>query len=290
MALSRCLLANGYKVVCLTRNVDRAGKMLDPGVHPVRWDGRTVDGWADEVDGSFAVVNLAGSSIGAGRWTKEVRDRIRKSRIEAGRAVAGAVRLAENKPMVVIQASAIGFYPNRSDDELTEDSESGDGFLSSVCRDWEESTRSVESDSLRRIIIRTGLVLGEGGLLDRMVTPMRLFIGGFLGSGRQWMSWIHIKDEVEAIRFLMESGLEGVYNLASPDSIRNKEFCRALSRALKRPCWLPVPAPLLKLVFGRMAVETILSSQHVTSRRLEKAGYSFRFSGVEEAFDDIFNG
>ena len=287
-ALSRNLLSNGYEVTCLTRNISRAGKILDPGVRPVRWDGRTADGWEEEVDGSFAIINLAGSSIGAGRWTKEAKERIRNSRIEAGQAVAEAVRLAKNKPLVVVQASAVGYYPHRSDQILAEDSQSGDGFLSEICREWEDSSLRLGSPSVRRIIIRTSLVLGRGGLLGRMITPIRFFFGGPLGSGRQWMSWIHIKDEAEAIRFLMESGLEGVFNLASPNPIRNKELCLALSKKLKRPCWLPVPAPILKLVFGRMAVETILSSQHVTSRRLEEAGYSFHFPGVEETLDDIF--
>lgn len=287
-ALAQCLLKDGYEVVCLTRNADRAKKTLDPRIRPLGWDGRSAAGWEKEVDGASAVVNLAGSSIGAGRWTGTAREKIRNSRVQAGRAVAEAVRLAKNKPKVVIQASAVGYYPHRANQILTEDSGSGDGFLSSVCREWEDSSIGLESPSARRVIIRTGLVLGEGGLLRRMITPMRLFIGGPLGSGRQWMSWIHINDEVEAIRFLMESGLEGVFNLVSPNPIRNKDLCRALGKVMKRPCWFPMPAPLLRLVFGRMAVETILSSQPVIPRRLEQAGYSFQFPGTEEALDDIF--
>jgi uncharacterized protein (TIGR01777 family) len=289
-SLSVLLLDHGYEVICLTRDVDRAAMVLDPRVRPVVWGGVNHSGWRRELEGASAVVNLAGSSIGEGRWTKSNKQRILGSRIKAGQTVAEAVRLARDKPRALIQASAVGFYPHRSDQVFSEDSAGGEGFLSGVCRDWEDSTRAVESLGVRRVIIRTGLVLGRGGLLKRMSQPMRFFLGGPLASGRQWMSWIHIRDVAEAVRFLLEGDRAGAFNITSPRPVRNRELCRALSSVLKRPCWLPVPAPLLKLIFGRMAEEIILASQRVAPGRLEEAGFSFRFPGIEEALMDIFGG
>ena len=289
-ALSRSLSEDGWDVVCFTRNVEGAKKRLDSRIRPVSWDGRNGGEWEKELENAEAVINLAGSSIGKHKWTDSVRERIVSSRLHAGKAVAAAVRKATNGPKAVIQASAIGYYAHRADHTLTEDSPGGEGFLSSVCREWEDSSRMGEDSGVRRVVIRTGLVLGDGGLLDRMVTPMRFFIGGPLGSGRQWMSWIHLQDEVAAIRFLMDSNLEGVFNLVSPQPVRNKDFCRALGKAMRRPCWFPVPAPLLKLLFGRMAEETILSSQRVLPQRLLAEGFRFRFSQVDEALGNIFSG
>lgn len=286
-SLTELLLQAGYDVVCLTRTMEKAWNVLNPRVRPVLWDGRSSDGWLEEADGAFGVINLAGSSLGAERWSRSVRERIVKSRVNAGGAVAEAVNLAKHKPEVIIQASAIGYYPHNEDQPLTEESRSGEGFLSWVCRKWEDSVREAAS-GVRLVIIRTGLVLGDGGLLNRMVIPIRFYVGGPLGSGSQWMSWIHLQDECRAILFLLENRLEGVFNLTAPGPVRNKEFCRTLAKVLNRPCWLPAPSPALKLLFGRMAEEAVLSSQRVVSRRLKEGGFSFRFPELGPALFDIY--
>ena len=209
--------------------------------------------------------------------------------MNAGKAVVEAVRLAKQKPGAVIQASAIGIYGSRGKESLGEVSESGEGFLADVARDWENSTREVESWGVRRVITRSGLVLGSsGGTLPRMLFPYRFFVGGPLGSGKQWMSWIHIQDEVASFLFLIErKDLSGVFNLTAPHPLQNRLFSRELGKALGHPSWFPVPGFLLKLIFGQMAEETILASQRVLPERLDKAGFTFAYPDLVGALTDI---
>jgi uncharacterized protein (TIGR01777 family) len=198
--------------------------------------------------------------------------------MDAGAAVVEAVRAARVKPRVLIQASAVGAYGHTEDEELDEGSPAGTGFLAEVVREWEDSTKDVESLGVRRAVVRSGLVLGKkGGVWPRLVKPVRFFAGGPLGSGRQWFSWISLEDEVRAVRFLIESeGLAGIFDLTAPHPLRQRAFCRVLGKALKRPCWLPVPAVLLQVLFGEKARETLLTGQRVLPRRLLAAGFEFR--------------
>lgn len=276
-ALARDLAGAGYDVVGLTRRRGDEAAGLPESQTFVPWDGRTAEGWGGLVEGARAVVNLAGDNLAEGRWTRAKKDRILRSRTDAGRAVVEAVRAARPRPRVLIQASAVGFYGPTGDEALDESAPSGPGFLAGVVREWEASTREVESLGVRRAVVRTGLVLGQGGgAWPRLALPFRLFAGGPLGSGRQGFSWISLEDEVRAIRFLIENeGLAGIFNLTAPGPLRQKDFCRVVGRALRRPCWLPAPAPLLRLLFGEKAQETLLSGQFVLPRRLEAAGFAF---------------
>lgn len=277
-ALVRELSAGGDEVVGLTR---RATAARDGGSGPVtwaEWDGRTAAGWGHLVEGARAVVNLAGDNLAEGRWTRAKKDRILRSRTDAGGAIVAAVRAARTKPRLLVQASAIGIYGAAGDEALDEISPLGAGFLAGVAREWEDSTRAVEPFGVRRAIIRTGIVLGPaGGAWPRLVLPFRFFAGGPLGNGRQGFSWISLEDEVRAIRHLIErEDLAGIFNLTAPRPLRQREFCRVVGRALGRPCWLPVPPLALKILFGEKARETLLSGQFVYPRRLAASGFEFR--------------
>jgi uncharacterized protein (TIGR01777 family) len=277
-ALARDLVASGYDVVALSRTPAVSRGHFPDRVVMAGWDGRTAEGWGDLADGAFAVVNLAGDNLAQGRWTRSKKDRILQSRTDAGAAVVEAVRAAGTKPKVLIQASAIGAYGRRDDEELDESSSGGTGFLADVVRGWEESTKDVESFGVRRAVIRSGLVLGKGGgAWPRLVLPFRFFAGGPLGNGRQGFSWISLEDEVRAVRFLIERDeLAGIFNLTAPQPLRQKEFCRVVGKVMRRPCWLPVPAVVLKVLFGEKARETLLAGPRVLPRRLLAAGFEFR--------------
>ncbi len=284
-ALTKRLREAGYEVIVLSRRPERA--RLPPGVQAVRWDGRTATGWAALADGAFALINLAGESIGQ-RWTAAARQRIRESRLNAGRAVVEAVAAASMKPQVLLQASAVGYYGPHGDERLTEEDPPGNDFLARLAVDWEASTQPVEAMGVRRVILRTGLVLErDGGALARLLLPFRLFVGGPLGDGRQGWSWIHRADWVEAVKFLMECpDARGPYNLTAPQPVSNAEFSRVLGRVLGRPSWLPVPAFALRLAFGEGA-SFLLTGQFVLPRRLLEAGFVFRYPDLESALRAI---
>jgi hypothetical protein len=256
------------------------------------WDGKSASGWMDYAESAAAIINLAGESIGSSRWSDKKKQKILRSRLDAGRAVTEAVKSAKNKPGVVIQASAIGIYGKRGNEFLDESSASGDGFLADVAKVWEESTRNIEVLGVRRVIIRTGIVLGaDGGTLPRLLLPYRFFVGGPIGSGKHWISWIHLADEIGAILFLlMRKDLDGVFNLTARHPIQNRQFSKELGKALRRPSWLSIPGLFVKLLFGKMAEETILSSQRVLPVRLEEAGYRFVHPDLTEALADLLRG
>jgi uncharacterized protein (TIGR01777 family) len=278
-SLCKHLAQAGYDVVALSRNPKKGSESLPNQVKVASWDAKTSKGWVNYVDGAYAIINLAGENIGSGRWTPGKKRRILESRLNAGKAVVEAVEEVGNKPKVVIQASGIGIYGNRDDEILDEFSRPGSGFLTEVAKQWEGSTKKVESLGVRHVIIRTGVVLGADGFLSRVVLPFRLFVGGHLGSGNQWIPWIHIDDEVRAIRFLMErQNLQGAFNLTAPNFLMSKEFFSLLGKTIKRPSWLPLPDFLLRLLLGEMARELILSGQRAMPKRLLESGYDFFLS------------
>jgi uncharacterized protein (TIGR01777 family) len=281
-------VGRGYEVVCLTRNASAANERWGNRVKFVDWNGRNAVGWGGYADGALAIINLAGESIASGRWTARKKQRILQSRIKAGEAVVKAVQSGKKGPEVIIQASAIGFYGDRGDRVLDEASPPGKGFLAEVTKKWEASTAEAETCD-RRLIIRTGMVLGpNGGALDRLVQPFRFFLGGHTGTGKQWNSWIHIEDVIQSILFLMESkDLRGIFNLTAPSPLKNKDFCQAIGTVLGRPSWLPIPGFFLKLIFGELAKEALLSSQRVYPKRLKGAGYKFIFPDAKKALADI---
>lgn len=287
--LSRRLVEAGYDVVALSRDPESGRRLLGHDIEILEWDGRSAKGWGGQADGACAIINLAGEGIASGRWTEKKKQRIVKSRLDAGRALMDAITRAKSKPKAVIQSSGIGYYGSRGDESLDESSSAGKGFLPDLAREWEESTRGVETLGVRHVTIRTGIVLGsDGGALPRLLTPFRFFVGGPLGSGKQGFPWIHIADEIEAIRFLMESQeLRGAFNLTAPEQISMKQFCRTLGRVMGRPSWFRVPGFLLRLLYGRMADEALLSGQKAIPQKLLAAGYRFRYPDAESALSQI---
>lgn len=285
--LAGALAHEGNEAIILSRT-PRSVTGLPVGVKVAGWDGQTAEGWSSLVDGATAVVNLAGESISSGRWTRERKRRVLESRLNAGRAVVQAIGSASRKPRVLIQASGIGYYGPRADDDVTEATGPGHDFLSHVAVDWEASTAAVEEAGVRRAIIRTGGVLSlDGGALPRMLLPFRLFVGGRAANGRQWFPWIHIADEVAAIRFLIDNdAASGPFNLTAPAAVSNAEFSRLIGKHLGRPSIMPMPRFALRLVLGEMAT-LLLDGQKAAPRRLLQAGFEFQFPDADSALKDL---
>jgi uncharacterized protein len=292
-ALAGRLAGEGREVIVLTRSPERVTG-LPSGVRAVGWDGRTSQGWGELADGAAGIVNLAGANIaGEGllpaRWSPARKAVIRDSRLNAGRAVVEAVAQAAVKPAVLIQASGVGYYGSRGAEILDEDAGPGTDFLARLAADeWEPSTRAVEDMGVRHIVIRSGAVLdAEHGALPRLALPFRFFVGGRLGDGRQYLPWIHVDDQVDAIRFLaLHPAACGPFNLVAPEQVTNAGAARVLGRVLRRPSLIPVPAPALRLALGELAA-VLLEGQRASPNRLLALGYRFRFPALEPALQDL---
>jgi uncharacterized protein (TIGR01777 family) len=285
--LATNLVRDGNEVIILSR---RPGRItgLPAGVSTRWWDGHTTEGWNSLVDGTDAIVNLAGENISSGRWTKERKRRILESRLNAGRAIVQAVETAVHRPRIVIQASGVGYYGPCGDEEITEEMQPGHDFLARLAVDWEASTLPLEGLGIRRVIIRTGVVLSTaGGALPQLLLPFRFFAGGRFGNGRQWFPWIHIADEVDAIRFLIgNEKASGTFNLTAPTPLTNAEFSRLLGQRLRRPAFMPIPAFILRLLFGEMAT-ALLDGQRAIPQRLSQSGFTFRFPEAASALMNL---
>jgi hypothetical protein len=257
----------------------------------VPWDGKTTAGWGSVVNEIDGVINLAGENIGRFPWSEKNKHRFRQSRLDAGRALVKAIEECQIKPRVFIQASAVGYYGPHGDELVDESVPAGDDFSANLCRDWEASTQDVENLGLRRVIIRTGIVLtNTGGVLPRMAFPSKLFMGGRLGSGNQGIPWIHSDDEVGAIQYLLENeSARGVYNLSAPSPVSNLEFMHSMAQVLRRPFWFHVPRQLLTSLLGEMS-SLLLDGQFMVPRKLLDSGYKFKFEQVRPALQDIFVG
>jgi uncharacterized protein len=284
------LAADGHAVVVLTRR-DTAGAPAVPGqVTEAHWepDG-PVDVLARVLDGADAVVNLAGESIAARRWSAAHKARIRGSRVPVTRNLAAAIRQATSPPSVLVNASAIGYYGSRGEEVLDEAAAAGSDFLAAVCQEWEQAAMGA-AGAARVVLIRTGLVLAEdGGALAELVRPFRLWVGGPLGSGRQYMSWIHRTDWVDLVRWVIHTpAAAGPINATAPNPVTNAEFSRELGRALRRPSWLPAPDLALRLVLGEMADALILSGQRVVPARATALGFRFAYPDLPAALAALF--
>jgi len=288
-AVAREMGGAGHEVVVLSRDLAKV-KGLPANTRAVQWDGKTGAGWSSLLDGDTAIVHLAGESIAAGRWTQSRKRRIRESRVESGRAVLEAIRQAKEKPKALLQGSAVGYYGPCGDEVVTEGHAPGSDFLADVCVDWEASTAGAEALGVRRALLRTGIVLSrDGGALPKMSLPFKLGAGGPLGGGRQWLPWIHLADEVGAIRFLLErDDARGPFNLSAPQPLTNRDFSRALGKALHRPSLAPAPGFALRLVLGEMA-DMLLNGQRAVPQRLLEIGYSFRFPEALQALRNLFD-
>jgi uncharacterized protein (TIGR01777 family) len=272
-ALLPLLRERGYAVTKLVRHSDGQPDQIV-------WDPLQSVA-ADSVSGFDAVIHLAGESI-VGRWNPKKKAAIRNSRVLGTRHLAEALAKAKQGPRVLVSASAVGYYGDRGEEILQEDSPPGQGFLPDVCREWEAATEAASRVGIRVVHVRIAMVLSpKGGALAAMVTPFRLGVGGRIGSGQQWMGWIDVRDLAAAFVFVMENdSIAGAVNGASPNGVRNAEFTKTLASVLSRPAILPLPAFVARLVLGEMADELILASQHVTPNRLTSSGFRFQYADL----------
>lgn len=286
-ALSLSLLSDGHEVWVLTRR-QQAARDAPEGVRMLLWDGRSCGEWTEAVNDVDAVVNVSGESIGRWPWNARRKKRLRDSRVQSGRTLVEAIRRVRRRPAVFLQASGVNHYGARGG-PATESTPPGEDFLARLTQDWESATQAVEELGVRRVIARLAVVLSASeGMLPRLALPIRLFLGGPIGSGRQAMPWIHVADAVGAMRFLLEQpAARGPFNLVAPHSVNNTEFLRALARVLHRPFWLPVPSLPLRLLLGEMGV-LLLEGRPVQPQRLLELGYRFQFAHLEEALQNIY--
>jgi len=285
-ALLPTLKASGAQITRLTRG--SAGSAHFAGDEQrIAWDPAQPLP-TSAVSGFDAVIHLAGESI-VGRWTDEKKRKIRESRVLGTQNLAQALAQAKEKPQVFLCSSAIGYYGNRGDEVLHEESAPGEGFLPEVCREWEAATQAAADAGIRTVQIRTGVVLSpKGGALGKMLTPFKLGVGGRIGDGHQWMSWIDVQDMVGAIHHILKSDLlRGPVNMVAPRPVTNEEFTKTLASVLSRPAIFPVPAFAVKLAFGEMGETVLLGSQRVEPTRLVTSGYPFRFSTLRTSLENV---
>lgn len=287
-ALIKNLINTGDQVLVLTRSKD--GREDSDSKKYIEWNARSSAPLIPFLKDINAVINLAGDNIGNGNWTKAKKERIISSRVQAGNALSKAIIDSGDKPDVFIQASAVGYYGSSLDETFDESSPNGKGFQADVAQKWENSSGVLDAVGIRRVIIRMGIVLdAKSGALPLMVLPFKLFAGGPLGSGRQYVSWIHLQDDVRAIDFVMRNPkLSGAVNLTAPTSYPNKDFGKVVGKVMRRPYWFPVPAFGLKLVLGEKS-ELVLDGQNVYPRKLLEHGFQFKYPDLESALRSIYN-
>jgi uncharacterized protein len=287
-ALSRVLLSRGHRVIVLTRNSLKQPAYGESAV----WDGIHPGLWMDWVQKADWVINLAGENIGAKPWTEKRMQLVRESRTFSSELLTEAVFRSPHKPAAFLQMSAVGYYGTQSpadDSHWDESTPPGTDHLATICREWEASSIKVEKLEVRRLIIRTGLVLARNaGVLPKLELPFRLFVGGPMGNGHQIYSWIHLSDLVHGMLAVLENpDARGPYNLTAPEPVTNREFARLIGRVLHRPSWIPVPAFALRLLLGEMST-LILDGQRVVPSRLQKEiGFKFKYPTLEAALQNL---
>ncbi|HYL63926.1 MAG TPA: TIGR01777 family oxidoreductase [Candidatus Methylomirabilis sp.] len=282
-ALVHALLKDGHTVCRLVRPGTVVKDGAAEGIQ-VGWNPATGELGGAGV-GPDAVVNLAGASIAAGRWTQARKTELRTSRIDTTRALVAALAKMSVRPRVFVSASATGFYGDRGSEVLTEESQPGTDFLAALAKEWESEARKAEALGIRVVLARFGIILARhGGALPRMMLPLKLFVGGKIASGKQWMSWISLEDVISILRFALEKNeVRGPLNVISPQPLQNAEFTKTLARALRRPAILPAPGFVLRLLLGEMADALLLSSQRVIPQKLEQLGYQFQHQDLASA-------
>lgn len=294
--LCKALLRAGHTVHVLTRSADKAGRRLPAECHIEEWDGQSRGPWEAVVAGAHAVVNLAGENIAAAPWSKVQRARIVESRVSATQALVRAFgeRGSGQKAPLFISASGKDYYGDQGDRLLDESAPPGESFLASTCTAWEEAAKEGEGHGVNVVLLRLGMVLAKGGALSKMQLPFKFYVGGAIGSGRQWVSWIHRADVIRLIlhiidRHRTENAPSGAINAVAPGAVTMREFCRTLGRVMRRPSWLRVPAAALRFTLGEMA-DLMLHSQRVMPRRAIELGYQFQFPTLQPALEDLFGG
>ncbi|MHC5759469.1 thylakoid membrane protein ThyD [Nostoc sp.] len=287
------LQGKGHKIVVLTRNTAFAQKVFPSeafaNVEIVAYTPNVSGSWQSVIANCDGVVNLAGEPIGEGRWTPERKQEILNSRKLGTQKIVEAIANANPKPTVLINASAIGYYGTSETATYDETSLSGNDFLAQVCQAWEAEARKVKDAGVRLVILRFGIVLGNGGALGKMIPPFKLFAGGPIGSGRQWFSWIHVDDLVNLIlQALTKPEIEGVYNATAPNPVRMADLSQTLGQVMNRPSWLPVPAFAIEALLGDGAI-VVLQGQQVIPKRTLETGFEYKYPNLQPALTQILN-
>ena len=285
------LHGKGHKVVVLARNTAFAQKVFPseafPNLEIVAYTPNASGSWQSVIASCDGVVNLAGEPIAEGRWTPERKQEILNSRKLGTQKLVEAIANANPKPTVLVNASAIGYYGTSESATFDETSLSGNDFLAQVCQAWETEARKVKDAGVRLVILRLGIVLGNGGALGKMIPPFKLFAGGPIGSGRQWFSWIHVDDLVNLIlQALTKPEIEGVYNATAPNPVRMADLSQTLGRVMNRPSWLPVPAFAIEALLGDGAI-VVLEGQQVLPKRTEETGFEYKYPNLQSALTQI---
>lgn len=278
----------GHEIVVLTRNSDSAKFRLPVHCEVISWDPCKYHLQSTALKGVDAVINLAGENIADGRWSPERKRELIQSRELSARRLVNAISYMDKKPKTLVSVSAIGFYGDRGDALLNETDSKGHGFLSDICKVWEEEILKAKEFGVRTVAYRLGMVLGhDGGALNKILPPFKLGLGGKLGSGSQWMSWIHINDLVNMLVHAIENpSIDGIYNAVSPNAVRNKEFTKTLGNVLNRPTIFPVPKFVLKIALGELS-ELLLGSQRVAAKKISDAGFKFNYPHIKEALQEV---
>ncbi len=282
-ALTQALLEQGHEVSIMSRNPQKLDNTLPSAVKTL--------GYEEEIENYQAVINLAGAGIADKRWTQAYKEVLVKSRLETSQKLKSKIESSTEKPEVFLQASAIGIYGSRGEEQLHEESSHGQGFLPQLCADWEASVQGLEKHGIRSLLLRIGIVLGnEGGALPVMLPPFKAFVGSHIGKGSQYMSWIHLHDLIQLILFALEQpDLRGPVNATAPEPVSNKVFSKAIAKALGRPCWpLGVPGFVLKLMVGEFA-NTLLGGQYVEPRKALAAKFTFSYPQVDQALEHLLS-
>lgn len=291
--LVKRLQAEGEQIIILTRNVNHADRVFPksafPNVEIIAYNPHQSGDWQNVISGCDGVVNLAGASIGEGRWTPERKQEIIDSRKIGTQKLVEAIANAEKKPSVLVNASAIGYYGTSETATYEESSPAGDDFLAEVCVAWETEAQKVKDLGVRLAILRFGVVLGMGGAIAKMLPVFKLFAGGTIGTGKQWFSWIEVDDLVNLIvAALKQPEIQGVYNATSPNPVRMAEFCHTLGDVVHRPSWLPVPAFALELLMGDAAM-VVLEGQKVLPKRTLDSGFTYKYPDLKSALKSFLS-
>ncbi|MBI3313667.1 MAG: TIGR01777 family protein [Candidatus Omnitrophica bacterium] len=287
-ALIEELAEKGHRITVLTRNPSHTHYPPNSPMKAVTWDAKTLGIWAEELNGADAIINLAGEPLVGKRWTAKQKARLRASRLDSTRALVDALRKASQKPRVLINASAVGYYGPVESETVTESHPKGHDFLADTCEEWEKEALKAETFGLRVVCMRFGIILEKnGGALAKMLPPFQFFIGGPLGSGKQWLPWIHRADVIGGILFSIGNPkISGPVNFTAPNPATMKDFCKTLAQVLHRPSWAPVPGFILKILLGEMS-SVLLTGQKAVPAKFLQAGFAFRYPELREALVSI---
>ncbi|MBI2427255.1 MAG: TIGR01777 family protein [Ignavibacteriales bacterium] len=286
--LLRALSSSPHQIVLLTRSPSRIQQINNATVRHVSWNPYEPGAWMEEINDADVVINLVGKNVVEQRWNEKAKQEIYDSRVIPTKLIVDAIQQARSKPSLLISASAVGYYGDRDNEVITEESFGGNDYLAYVVREWEGAAYRAEQYGVRVATPRTGLVLAKnGGMIAKMLLPFRMFVGGPIGNGKQFLPWIHINDVVRGFLYPVENiNFRGVYNLVSPNPVTMKEFARTFGNVLRRPSWAPVPSFVLTALFGEGG-KVILSGQRAVPKKLLSAGYQFLFSDLKTALQNI---